>query len=361
MGNKDKKKIIKVKTSHILMYREVLFMKDTIKVISVIMGTIIGAGFASGKEIYIFFVKYGKYGILGIIISSTIIGLIIYKVLQISKKEKVENYEKLLKKINNNEKINEIIKNIINIFLLISFYIMIAGFSAYFSQELKIPNIIGTILICIICYITFKGNIESLIKVNTILIPILLIFIIILAAKNITAIENINKIYEGKTLLKSIFGAILYSSYNSITLIPIIISLKKHITNKKQIKIVAIITTILLIILAMSIYIITLKIDININQIELPTIYVAGMIGKIYKYIYGIIILIAIYTSAISAGYGILENYIKNPKKYKKISKIMCISGIIVSNIGFGNLVNSLYPVFGILGITQIILISKKK
>ena len=31
---------------------------NIIKVIAVIIGTIIGAGFASGKEIYIFFAKY---------------------------------------------------------------------------------------------------------------------------------------------------------------------------------------------------------------------------------------------------------------------------------------------------------------
>jgi len=35
------------------------------KVVSVITGTVIGAGFASGKEIYIFFAQYGKSGLLG--------------------------------------------------------------------------------------------------------------------------------------------------------------------------------------------------------------------------------------------------------------------------------------------------------
>ena len=56
-------------------------MKNVLKVVFVIIGTIIGAGFASGKEIYLFFYKYGTLGILGIIISGGLTGFIIYKTL----------------------------------------------------------------------------------------------------------------------------------------------------------------------------------------------------------------------------------------------------------------------------------------
>ena len=314
-----------------------------------------------GKEIYLFFGKYGINGIIGIIISQIIIGIIVYKTLRISKENNIENYADFSKYINRTSKINEITKKIINIFLLLSFYVMIAGFSAYFSQELGIPNIIGTITIIVLCYITFIGNIEGIIKVNTVLIPILIIFIIILATKNMSAFENINNKIVQPNYFKSIYSAIIYSSYNSITLIPIVITLKKYMKNKNQIKLVSILVIITLIVLAISIYILTLKVDIDINKLELPTVYVAGMSGKIYKLIYGGIILVAIFTSSISAGYSILENYIDNPKKYKKIAIIMCASGILVSKIGFSTLINILYPMFGILGIIQIIFLMKNK
>lgn len=203
------------------------------------------------------------------------------------------------------------------------------------------------------------GNIEGIIKVNTVLIPILIIFIIILATKNINAFENINNKIIEPNFFKSEYSAILYSSYNSITLIPIIITLKKYVKNKHQIKIISILVIITLIILAISIYGLILKVDIDINKLELPTVYVAGMNGKIYKLIYGGIILVAIFTSSISAGYSILENYIDNPKKYKKMAILMCISGILVSKIGFSTLINILYPMFGVLGIIQILFLFK--
>lgn len=313
-----------------------------------------------GKEIYLFFGIYGINGVIGIIISQVLIGIIICKILNTVNDYKIDNYGELTKYINQNQKINEIIKIIVNIFLLLSFYVMIAGFSAYFSQELGIPNIVGTIVIIILSYIIFMGDIDGIIKVNTILIPILIAFIILLITKNMDAYTNINQKVLEPSLLKSIWSAILYSSYNSITLIPIIISLKKYLNNKTQIKIVSIIVVIILIIIALAIFGLILKVDLDINKIELPTVYVAGMSGKIYKYLYGGIILVAIFTSAISAGYSILENYTSNTKKYKKIAALLCVSAIFVSNIGFSTLINLLYPVFGMLGIIQIILIMKK-
>lgn len=307
-----------------------------------------------GKEIYLFFGVYGINGVIGIIISQFIIGLIVYKTLTIMQKNNIKNYGELVRKINNNTTTNEIIKIIINTFLLLSFYIMVAGFSAYFVQELGIPNIIGTVTIIILCYIVFMANIESIIKVNTILVPILIVFIMVLSIKNIDGYSNINGKMIETNIGKSIYSAVIYSSYNSITLIPIIVTLKKHIKNKKQIIKIAILCSIILGLLAIAVYGTILKVDINISQVELPTVYVAGQSGAIYKYLYGLTIILAIFTSAIGAGYSILENYAQRPKKYKKMAIIMCTSAIFVSKIGFSNLVNLLYPVFGLLGMVQI-------
>lgn len=314
-----------------------------------------------GKEIYLFFVVYGINGVWGIILSQVIIGIIIYKVLTISNNQKISTYGELTGVINKNTKINEILKIIINIFLLLSFYVMIAGFSAYFSQELGLPNILGTILIAVLCYIIFMGDIDRIIKVNIILIPLIILFIILLISKNMGAYININGKMLQPNLFKSMYSAILYSSYNSITLIPIVISLKKYVKNKSQIIKVCIICTVILCLVAIAIYGLVLKVDININYIELPTVYVAGMAGKIYKYLYGITILVAILTSAISAGYSILENYKDNNKKYKNMALLICVSSILVSKIGFSNLIGLLYPVFGFLGIIQIYFLFKRK
>ena len=86
-----------------------------------------------------------------------------------------------------------------------------------------------------------------------------------------------------------------------------------------------------------------------------------GLFGNIYKYLYGIIILGAIITTEISAGFGFLNNVSKNKEKYKLYNLLIFILSIFVSFFGFSNLVNNLYPIFGALGLIQIFLILKCK
>ena len=111
-------------------------VKNITKIVLVIIATLVGAGFASGKEIYSFFFIYQKFGIIGICISSTIISLTIYKVFKICLNSNVNTYKefceyigiccgnKLLHdKYNKKTKIPEVLNNIVNIFLIITFYV----------------------------------------------------------------------------------------------------------------------------------------------------------------------------------------------------------------------------------------------
>ena len=92
----------------------------------------------------------------------------------------------------------------------------------------------------------------------------------------------------------------------------------------------------------------------EIRNVELPIVYIANTLGVLGKYIYGIVILIAIFTTAVSTGYGFLMNVIKSRKKYLKLAGIICLAAIFIGQLGFSSLINILYPMFGYLGIIQI-------
>ena len=71
-------------------------MIEVISITLVIIGALIGAGFASGQEIFSFFYIYGKNGIYGILIMSILIGIFIYKSLKIIYQKQVYNYNDFL-------------------------------------------------------------------------------------------------------------------------------------------------------------------------------------------------------------------------------------------------------------------------
>ena len=332
-------------------------MKEVLKSVFVIVGAVVGAGFASGQEIYSFFNIYNENGLIGIIISSILLGIIIYKVLKKSNESKLKSYDELLEKIKVPSTIKNILNIIVNIFLLISFYIMVAGFTAYFKQEFNIPRILTALAITSISYITFMKNIEGITKVSMWIVPILIIIIIIIGLQSNPLItireielENIN--IETNWILK----AIEYTSYNSILLVPILTSLRKY-SKSKEMKI-SIITALIFTSLSITIYLALCKGG-NLLGIEIPMIKIANEYGSIFKYAYSLVIIFAIYTTMISEGYGFLNNCTKTKEQYKKIAKIICISAIFISNISFSNLINSTYTVLRILYIFQLIYLIK--
>jgi len=318
-----------------------------------------------GKEIYIFFSKYGLYGIIGILFSGTILGILTSKVLKIiGKEQEVNTYNEFLFYIfnNKNSKLVVILNYIINTFLLITFYIMVSGFTAYFKQEYNIPNYMTGIILAILCYVALNNNIDEVVKISAILVPVIILFIISFGLFDIS--NGINQVLEmnfiANNFIRGMWNSIIYSSYNSIILIPVLVTLKKYV-NKKNFYSIGVITSLVVIVLSLFIYIILLKSNIDIIEFDLPIIYIVKQYGSVFKYLYGVVIVISIFTSIISAGYSFLKNSIKNKKRYSKLLKVMCISSIFITNIGFSNLVNTLYPIFGILGIVQIYYILKIK
>ena len=339
-------------------------ISDILKVLFVIIGTFIGAGFASGKEIEVFFFSYGINGIVGIIISITIIGIVVYKTLKIVRENNVETYKELLDTIigKRNKGVKNITNFIINSFILVTFFIMIAGFGAYFEQQLGVNSIIGSSILAILCFFIFMTSTRGIVKANGIVVPLLIIFIIYVGMKVFRTIdiENISNYTIKNNSLNFIIESALYSSYNIILLIPVLINLRDYLKNKKIIKYVSILTLIIILLLTLTIYMLLLKVDVNIKNLEMPAVYVVSKISNILSKMYGFVILSSIFTTSISLGGSFLQNVSSNKKSYTQIAIIMCITSLIISKIGFSNLVNILYPIFGYLGLVQIYKIVKK-
>lgn len=312
-------------------------MIEVISITLVIIGALIGAGFASGQEIFSFFYIYGKNGIYGILIMSILIGIFIYKSLKIIYQKQVYNYNDFLNLFIKNTKIRNVILWIVNVLLLVSFYIMVAGFGAYFEQEIGINRIIGSIVLNLLCVIVFFSNIKGVLKASNLIVPFLIFFIFFIGIKNIVQIRTID-FYQMKN--NWILSMLIYNSYNFILLMPVLISLKKQITKEKNIKKVSILVTIIILILSINIFFLLLNANIKeIENQEMPIVYIISNYFNKYKKIYAFIVLASIFTTAISVGIGFLQNISKNSNSYPQFVLFMCITSLLMSNIGFSKII----------------------
>ncbi len=232
-----------------------------------------------------------------------------------------------------------------------------------FIKSFGINKIIGSLLIAITSYFVFLKNIESITKINSIIIPALILTILVIGTKNIINLD-INQIGINTNIDTSIFWilqAIIYASYNLILVLPVLINLKKFIKSRKQVIIISVMTGVIISIISILTFLLLVNVDTSFATIEMPVVYAIQRKFVEFKYIYGLIILIAIFTTAISVGISFLNNICENNKKFPQFVTILCISSIIISNIRFSNLVNTLFPLFGFLGLIQIYFIIKSK
>jgi len=331
------------------------------KNVFVLIGTFVGAGFASGKEVFNFFTIYSFNGILSIFIFSFLLFLLINKCLNIKTTLQINSYNEFILFLEKKYKFfnHKFFLFIINIFLASSFYIVIAALSSLFDYQFNIAKLITITYSIIICFLIFyKKNIKFIYIINSILMPILILFIIFLCFFNIN-LNNINfsGINNNSNIFTAIFMGLLYLSYNSLLLIPIIFDLK--ITKKTNNLKISLIYSSVILLITFLINLLLLSFFDLIYNLELPILFISNSSIRIFSYFYFFIILSAIFTTMISSGYSFIINFNKNNFKIKLI--IFLLFSFIFCIFSFSSLINFLYPLFGLIGFVQLFLILSHK
>lgn len=329
-----------------------MIKKNSFKLAFIYLGTILGAGFASGKELVNFFARFKEMGIIGFLITCFLLSISFMAILDLIKNSHAKDYKQFLNEVFG-EKIAKILEVLNTTFLFIIFSAMLAGGGAVLSSIFGINFKLCTVIFSFIIFISLFFGQKSVILINSILCPILifggaLIGIYIYFFETIQTI-NIND--------NAITQSIVYTSFNIITTISVLFGVRNLILNNKVVVFSGILGGLFIFFIGIFL-ILSLVYNYDLIKYEdLPILYIIKDVN-IIKLIYTSVILMAIYTTALGNGFA-LENiiYEKINKKRIFIKILILLLGIFVSFIGFSNMVEKIYPIFGYLGLFQLITI----
>ena len=89
-----------------------------------------------------------------------------------------------------------------------------------------------------------------------------------------------------------------------------------------------------------------------IYEYEIPLLYVAHRFGPIIQAILVIVILLEMFSTEVSDVYSISKTLEQSFNiKFKKGIFIILFTALLISQIGFTNLITTLYPIFGLLSL----------
>lgn len=334
------------------------YIKNGFKIGCIIIGTVMGAGFASGQEILQFFTAFRQGGFKGIILAGVLFFIVNILVLKYIFEHKVDSYSSYLRSITG-EYTAYIIEITVMLFLLSGFFIMIAGTGAFTKEFFGIPEIYGALFLAGLCCIVFLFDIRGVVSINTLIAPVLVIGILIIGIYIGGFVDMPVSGMQGKKLVTHWFSAsVIYVSYNSILLIAILSNLRSYIYSPKTILIGVSVGTGILITLALLIYFITGRFYLSAVSSEMPIIRIIKDLGLPLAGIYGIVLFCAMFTSAVSSGFCFLNRISDFVPTGQKINAfLVCSLGLLLSSFSFSEMIGWVYPIFGYLGLFQVIVI----
>lgn len=321
------------------------------------VGTVIGAGFASGQELFQFFGAFGKYGAIGTVIAGALFSFLGVICMLTARNLKTSDYEKVVSP--NNAIVKAAFNIIITFFSFGVMVIMFAGAGSLFANLTGLSPTIGAAIMIIITVVVVLISSEAAINSFSVIVPLMVVIGVIVAIiafmhgtdDFVSAPLHIERAASGNWLL----SAMLYVSFNTICAICVLPPLGYAAKSRKHAKIGGILGGMTLGVLALFIAlgIITNQTEMLTN--DMPMYAVAVSLNKYLGWAYAFMLLGAIFTTAAGLLFGLverLESYDNLPlvKNRRLVVLVISVLGLLGSLVGFTTLVGTVYPATGYIG-----------
>lgn len=318
-----------------------------LKVSFLIVGTTIGAGFASGREIWEFFTSYGEGSNTSILLSMSLYAFCCYIIMGISRKIKAPHYVSVLEELMG-KSLAKFYDVLIFLYLLSITVVMFAGSGATLAHW-GIAYSIGVILISALVFVIFLRDVEGIMSLNSVLIPFL---IIVLLSVCVTFLWGS---YEQKPMVNSgqqaFPSGLAFAALNILPLIAILSAIGSKL-KKVEMRVATFTSGLVLSLIALVFNESLLLVGDHIYYYEIPlfallTHFPAQLIVGV-----SFVLWLAIYTTAVTSVLGMVSRF-KDQTKMPQwaLVTVLIIIVLPLTNFGFGNLIKYMYPLYGILNL----------
>jgi uncharacterized membrane protein YkvI len=327
------------------------------------IGTIVGAGFATGQEILQFFTLYGKAATITIVISSILFIWLGTKIMMISHDIKAHSYEDM-----NIHLFGAFVGRWVSFLMLVLLMaittVMLAGAGSVFSEHLHISYQYGLIVTMLLAYSVIIRGMAGIKLVNSLVVPIMLIFTIMVFKLAIQSPSGFNFLhlttdYPSWRIWLSPF---MYTAFNLALSQAVLVPLGATSPDVRTIKLGGLIGGIGITLMLWIGHIALSAHMPGIAQYEIPMGHIITPLGPWVYMMFIFIIYAEIFTTLIADLYGLslqLEQRTSIRRQFIVIT--LLIICYMVSQIGFRTLLSTLYPLMGLISLLWLIVIMFKR
>ncbi|PLC14986.1 hypothetical protein BV582_11755 [Bacillus paralicheniformis] len=310
-----------------------------------ILGSLIGAGYASGQEIWQFF---GDESGLAILLFTIMFSLSTYIVMKISYEQKSEHFLPVLETL-----IGLLLAKVYDVLIILYLFtttiVMIAG-GGVTLQIFHIPFWTGVILFCLCTGLLFFWGLNGILSVNSYLIPILVAGLLYALISFQTAhhqpwLLNLTHQYNWP-------AGIAFTSLNILSVVAVLSAVGKEMKGVGEAKIASILSGLVFGAISYMYNETLVELAGELAHYEIPLFAVLeGAPFPIFIFMTAVLC-VAIYTTTISSILGLSSRFLSLVNWPRWVIVLLLLSIMVpFTSIGFSNLIAFLYPIYGLLNL----------
>lgn len=332
------------------------------QIAAVYVGTVVGAGFATGREIVEFFSRFGFIGLVGILMSGYIFIFHGSKLMRISARIGARSYQEF-----NLYLFGKYLGTVVNLLMLFMLLgvcaVMLSGAGAVFSEQLGLSKSLGLFATIFLSILVMIMGMKGIFAVNSFVVPIMVGFsfmLMLLSLRLPNFLEQVLFIPYAEDGWKSVVAPFSYTALNLGLAQAVLVPVAAEIKDDRTVKWGGIIGGLLLTLILLSSHF-TLVMLPDLESYEIPMAVIMKNLASGFYWVFILVIYGEIFTSVIGNVFG-LERQVKT---YLSLPSILIVSGIfaityLISLIEYGALLSFLYPIFGYCCLVFIILLWMK-
>ncbi|MEK3903746.1 MULTISPECIES: YkvI family membrane protein [unclassified Paenibacillus] len=331
----------------------------TLQIAFTYIGTIVGAGFATGQEILRFFTRYGHWALLTILFSAALFIWLGTKMMIIARKISADSYEDFNRHLFG-AKSGTIISLFTMIILIGVNSIMLAGAGAIFKEHLGLPYQAGLLLTLLGSYLLLKRGISGILQINSLVVPLMLTLSLILVCNTlgVAGAERFLFLPTDYSSINAWISPLLYTSFNLGMAQAVLVPLARHTDDERALVRGGILGGAGIGFMLLAAHFAMSSQMPGILQFEIPMGSIAVRLGPVVQMIFLLLIFMEIFSTFVAGIYGVsVQLQQRLPVAPALVAPLLMLICYVFSQFGFSSLLGIFYPIFGALCLIWVVML----
>jgi uncharacterized membrane protein YkvI len=331
-------------------------MKESLKIAGAFVGVIVGAGFASGRELLLMFVDFGVWGLLGAVVSASLFIFLGMALAGMGSRLRASSHKDVVNALCGRY-LGAFVDLMITFFMFAVTVVMLAGGGALLEQQFGIPALFGSLAVTVIVVAIVCLDVQKVIGMIGAATPLLILTAVAVALYGVAtrglSFGELDQLASQQDAGAShwLLGALLYVSYNIVAGVPFLSIMGGTAKTEKHAIWGGIFGGALLgvLMLVMSLGLLS-RLD-SVADLPMPMLSIATEISPVLGLVMAVVIFLMILNTAVGTLYSFSARLLPAGTLTFRIGSAAAGAlAFVGSLVGFVSLVGQVYPLFGYLG-----------